>query len=97
MRLLCLIVVILLVSCGNHTKVEFHEVDQQTLNSIAGGDVNGFAKWKDYGFVVYCDIYLMPIMEYKTAQCYDAVVKHELRHCYEFKYHGNDIVIQDCP
>lgn len=90
--------VLLLSGCGNHTKVQTHEVTREELNVIAGPQFLGWAKWYDMGYVVYCDVYIMPREEYPTEACYDAAVRHELRHCYEFEYHGYPGgEIPECP
>jgi hypothetical protein len=98
MKIIIALLFVALIGCGNHTKVKYHEVSPQELASMSGSDtVLGMAKWKDLEFVVYCDIYIMPADIYETQTCYDAVVKHELRHCYEFHFHsGRDEFPNEC-
>jgi hypothetical protein len=83
-------ILIILAGCGNHTKVERHEVSRETLDAVSGRTgLYGYARWKDQEYVVYCDIYYLAPEAYPSRACYDAVVRHEVRHCYEFHFHGN--------
>jgi hypothetical protein len=89
-----LLILLITIGCGNHTKIEYHIVSQEELNIIAGEPAWGYATWDDKGYVVYCDIYLLP--EYPTEQCYKVVLRHEQRHCYEFNFHSEKYLIPEC-
>lgn len=84
--------------CGNHTKITYHIVTREELTSVCrNADVLGCAKWEDRKYEVRCDIYMMMQDRYKNQVCYDAVLKHEQRHCYEFYYHGDSpYIIEEC-
>jgi hypothetical protein len=92
-----ILIAILLCSCGRHTKVEWHEISQTEMAAIGNEpDAIGHAEWKDREYEVDCNIYLMPIVSYPTVSCYEAVVRHELRHCYEFDWHTGKHVEPEC-
>ena len=86
MKTILLLLLLITIGCGNHTKIEYHIVSQEEMNIISGEPAWGHATWDDKGYVVYCDIYLLP--EYPSEQCYNVILRHEQRHCYEFNYHG---------
>lgn len=43
-----------------------------------------------------CTIYMRAIENYKSDECYIQVLNHEIRHCFEGPYHGNEF-IDDTP
>ena len=78
---------LLLASCGDHTKVRIHETTREDIDARAGMPSWAWAEWHDFGYEVLCDIYIMPPAAYGPAPCYEAVLRHEKRHCYEFDFH----------
>jgi len=90
MKYVWLMIFCVFLGCGNHTKIEYHEVDEATMAAVSGSPLSiGYARWHDRKYVVYCDIYLLPYDLYESAECYELVVLHERRHCYEFNFPGS--------
>jgi hypothetical protein len=85
------LIIIFLFGCGSHTKIEYHEVSREKIIELSNSVYSvGWSEWEDYEAVVYCDIYLLPKEQYIDDTCYNDVVSHERRHCYEFDYHSGD-------
>ena len=89
-----LIALIIAAGCGPHTEITWHEnTPQEELNARTGCAAYGVAEWKYVGvpiadMKVQCDIWLLPYDLYPSDACYQAVVNHEKRHCYEGNFHA---------
>ena len=92
MKYLSVIILTLAFSCGPHTKIEYHlDTPMPKLQQMNDGyEAWGFTTTYDMGYVVYCDIYLAPMSVYKTQSCFQAIVDHELKHCYGLKHDAHD-------
>ena len=57
-----------------------------------GGDGKsvGRANWNDIKGVRRCSIYVMYMEWYELESCYNEVLGHETRHCFEGEFHGDE-------
>ena len=89
MKLLCVAIFsIILMGCWGDT-ISFIEISRQEMDQRFGSQYIGYATWgnDEFGFQ-HCKVYMMPLDEYPSDQCYDAVLNHELRHCDEGNFHA---------
>ena len=86
MKIYLFILMVVLFSCGGHTKIKYHEVTKQELHNICGSDL-GCASIKNLYYEIDCDVYMLPEDQYISMDCYNAVHEHELKHCYKFHWH----------
>jgi hypothetical protein len=85
--------ILALAACGN---IDYHERTAAQIEAKAGYSVIGWTEWT----LFTCDIYLMPADEYVTPSCYEAVIKHEERHCRDHHFHPDRLgggTVAECP
>ena len=86
---LLIAIILLFLGCGGaHTKIDTHTVSREELYLRAGKPVDGWATWRTLEYVVYCDIWIMPINEYVSQEYYDEIMAHERRHCFDGDFHA---------
>ncbi len=89
--LLLLCSTVVLVGCGafGDMDVSYHwDVPLEQIRNMSG-DPRGLAytEWETTPFEKTCDIYMPPLEEVPSNECYDALILHEERHCDEGHFH----------
>lgn len=99
MKKLLLLIVIFIISCGymESMDIDIHYISREEMTERFGS-VLGYAIWENETPIdgKQCDIYLMDSLEdyYNSEDCYEAVYDHEMRHCHEGKWHGDETYME---
>ena len=92
--LFALSIVLLCAGCGPHVEISYvYNAPPEQLEKMAGYPVLGYAHYdrgyEDLFLKVHCTIRLVPFDLFVTDACYQAVLEHERKHCYEGEFHPN--------
>lgn len=85
-KLICLLVVLFMVSCGGQLTVDINHVNQSTIDAMCDESYRckAYATWDGLG---NCQIYIKERTEYTNDEEYHRLLGHELRHCFEENFH----------